>query len=153
LLEYLETEMIYAEFERILVCLADRSLPLEKRESLVPARVLEGFLQFVFLPALSCPYVPPKPVDASPTLEPQESETGAANPEAAATAEAAAEDASGDAAAAGEEQPAEAAEEATSEKLLDLWHGFDGGSHWARAEANQAPRTWVGGYELTVSDW
>jgi len=154
LLEYLETELIYAEFERILVCLADRSLPLEKRESLVPARVLEGFLQFVFLPALSCPYAPPKPVDASPTLEPQESETGAANPEAAATAEAAAEDASGDAAAAaGEEQPAEAAEEATSENFLDLWHGFDGGSHWARAEANQAPRTWVGGYELTVSDW
>merc|ERR1712232_118850 len=135
LLEYLETELIYAEFERILVCLADRSLPPEKHESLVPARILEGFLQFVFLPALSHPYMPPKAADgASPTLESQESETGAANPEAAAAAEGAAEDASADAAAAaGEEQPAEAAEEATPENFLDLWNGFDGGSPWARA--------------------
>jgi hypothetical protein len=154
LLEYLETELIYAEFERVLVCLGDRALPHGIRERLVPARVLEGFLQHIFLPALSCPYAPPlqgASADGTTTFDPQGSDGGGGSAEGSATAEVATEDASATAvASAGEEQGAP--DEANAE-LLDLWHGFDGMNLWALAEINQAPRTWPVGCEMDVANW
>lgn len=69
LLDYLETELCYAEFLRILVRFAERQteqvnmigcLPLHKR--------LEGFVRHVFVPSLRAPYKPP------PAPEPEKAE-------------------------------------------------------------------------------
>jgi hypothetical protein len=157
LLEYLETELIYAEFERVLLCLADRALPFESRARLFPARVFEGFLQFVFLPALSSSYVPPPQAESArgaTASDPQQGSNvgGGGGGEGAAAAEAAADDASAAAAASAvEDQVAESLEDVNA--VLDLWHGFDGINTSALAERMQAPRTWPPGYETDVTTW
>jgi hypothetical protein len=164
LLEYLETELIYSEFERMLMCLADRSLPFEIRERMVPAKVLEGYLQFVFLPALSSPYVPPqqseaaKASPAAAAVEPSSESAAARNDDAAAAVDAATagEEATftgGTASAAVEEQPVETSEETPAETYLHLWYGFEGTSPGALAERNQAPRAWPTGFEMEVATW
>merc|ERR1712190_480372 len=65
LLDYLETELTFAEFLRILLRITERAtkpavfsgpLPLHRR--------VEDFLEHVLFPALSKPYVPPEPPPA-----------------------------------------------------------------------------------------
>jgi len=151
LLEYVEMELVFPEFIRLLLQLADlgtfRDAALCERLSF--PRRFEGFLRHVFLPSLEAPYAPP---------EPQPTRHSDASAEAAPTP--------GDtASAAGQEVPdngsqvpdgaqgteADPIEAIAPPQTLELWRGFDGGA--ATVELAQAPRRWPEGYEQEVSRW
>merc|ERR1719181_767730 len=65
LLEFLESELIFPEFVRLLIRICDlgtrKDIPLCER--LAAAVRFEGFVRHVFFPALRTPYVPPPPAD------------------------------------------------------------------------------------------
>lgn len=140
MLEYLETELIYAEFLRVLVLMTEFGTRKhqELREQLTPARRFEAFLQAVFLPALKEPYkfeppAPPTPTADAPAEQPPEE--GAEGAAAAEPEAAAAEPEEGAEAAEGEEEPKE-------QPPIDPWYGFDGGE-----EFTACGRAWPEGYD------
>merc|ERR1711879_516310 len=66
LLDYLETELTFVEFRRILVRIADRQTVVNDPTSMLSQRLplhrrFEGFLKHIFLPAFLQPYQPPVP--------------------------------------------------------------------------------------------
>merc|ERR1719352_1042812 len=63
LLEFCETELVFAEFVRLLVRLADIGTrrDLNLCDKLGASQRLEGFFKYIFMPALRTPYVPPVP--------------------------------------------------------------------------------------------
>merc|ERR1719230_2349729 len=63
LLEYAETELVYAEFLRLLVLVADlgTSKDAELSAKVPLGQRFAGFVRHVLVPALSTPYVAPEP--------------------------------------------------------------------------------------------
>lgn len=149
LLEYLETELTYPEFELAFVRLAEQGAT--RRDAADPkalAKRLDHFLRNVFAPALASPYKPPAP--------PAEAVAAPLAAEAAEVAEEATAGAGGEAAEGeGDEVQAEVVPVAAEgvQVFLDLWHGFDGGGSRARDEARWVPRVWPGSYEEDVARW
>lgn len=79
-IDYVETELSFVEFGRILLRLANRACQLDpKCERLKLDDQLEGFLRLVFIPALTTPYVPPEKVDPD-AAELEQSELGSKRP-------------------------------------------------------------------------
>mmetsp|Transcript_99613 Transcript_99613/g.175548 ORF Transcript_99613/g.175548 Transcript_99613/m.175548 type:complete len:1090 (-) Transcript_99613:79-3348(-) len=170
LLEFMENEMVFMEFVRMLLRMTDlgtrKDLAMCDRLSL-PVR-FEGFLRHVFLPALRAPYIPPAP-------EPEEkdekaSEVGrtsqAASREAASREETASKtekvsEAEGEAKPEGEEGAEEEEEKEPEVQVpevdpatltVDLWAGFDDYS-CAEAESMSSCRRWPEGYQEEVAAW
>lgn len=162
LLEYMEMELVYSEFLRILVRIADlgtrRDLPLCDRLPLHTR--FEGFLRYVFLPSLCNQYVPPRPplkeekardeaelVDEPVDREPSEGQgrdqadlIDEGEPSQALPEE------GGSSATGGDDL-----EDEHTSAVLQLWRGFDDGP--AEAEVALAPRRWPQGYEQEVAAW
>mmetsp|Transcript_106233 Transcript_106233/g.298759 ORF Transcript_106233/g.298759 Transcript_106233/m.298759 type:complete len:1017 (-) Transcript_106233:111-3161(-) len=152
LLEYAEAELIYAEFERLFVCLAD--LVLGQCQDYIARLPLttkvESFLRYVFVPALKTPFKPPPPTPPSDIqLEPTKEEEADA-PEAG-TGPTETVDPAANPEEEGDEEEAPLPEPAPKAEPLQLWRGFDGPG--AAAEAFLTPRSWPRGYEQAVRDW
>jgi len=150
LLEYMETEVTIADFERLAVSLADACTRQDKElcEKCPLHMRADGFLRHVFAPALIEPYMPPQlspSVERSPTkeeeAEPAEDEAAAAEGETAADAPAESADV----------EPVTVAEDAAESAADEFWTGFVGVVE-ARNLA-RAPRGWPGGYESMIADW
>jgi hypothetical protein len=145
LLEYLETELIYAEFERVLMCLATVSTGRDKElcSRLPLARRLDGFFRHVLLPTLAgrAPVRREQPEAAlAASANAAEDDAGAEE-----EAEAAAKDGDGAAEPAG-------ADAAAPREVITLWGGFDA-SPDVRLEASRCPRAWPSLHERDVADW
>eukprot|EP00929_Paragymnodinium_shiwhaense_P118893 TRINITY_DN90795_c0_g1_i1.p1 TRINITY_DN90795_c0_g1~~TRINITY_DN90795_c0_g1_i1.p1 ORF type:complete len:1298 (+),score=324.29 TRINITY_DN90795_c0_g1_i1:109-4002(+) len=165
LLEFIETELTFAEFRRVLMRIADEqtqahiSSDIEVVQKMALHMRVDGFLRHVFLPALQEPWVPPAPVE-----EPAAPESR--NPSGKSAQE------GGDAVPA-EEPPAEEAHDGVEAEGATeppppppeppvFWLGFDtlhdehideiGGDREEREEAN-ATRMWPVWYLEEVTNW
>jgi hypothetical protein len=150
LLEFMESELIFAEFLRILIRMSDlgtrKDIPLCER--LPAAMRFEGFLRHIFFPALRTPYVPPAP-PADETEKGSDVARSAEAGEIPAGEAAEAENATGS--NAGEEEPVEGIKDESLE-LVELWAGFDDYT-CAEVEAHHATRRWPEGYEAEIASW
>jgi len=160
-LEYLETEIVFPEFVRLLVRMADlgtRNDPnLCKRSSF--ADRVEGFLRFVFLPAVRTPYISPATATAAiigarkmssssdgAKSKQGDSSQGAGGGEPAKSPE--------DAAAA---EGADGMQEADAEKPPvqvpmpepKFWRGYE----FTGPPGTDAPRRWPKSYQTDFMDW
>eukprot|EP00930_Biecheleria_cincta_P095731 TRINITY_DN87667_c0_g1_i1.p1 TRINITY_DN87667_c0_g1~~TRINITY_DN87667_c0_g1_i1.p1 ORF type:complete len:1103 (+),score=193.86 TRINITY_DN87667_c0_g1_i1:74-3382(+) len=163
ILDFMETEVTFAEFTRCIFLLAElttrrdskfcRSLPLQER--------LETWMKSVFLSHLQggTRYVPPGSAP-SPLSGPGDKSAKPAEPppEAkAAVTEAADADAGADAAAeGGQEEASQEVPKATQAPPPpppdpEHWRGFD--SPDALAENLRVPRRWAAGYEQEIAAW
>mmetsp|Transcript_53786 Transcript_53786/g.149248 ORF Transcript_53786/g.149248 Transcript_53786/m.149248 type:complete len:1067 (-) Transcript_53786:248-3448(-) len=153
LLEFVETEVVFSEFVRILVHLVDHGtlkdatlcarLPLPKR--------FDGFLRYVLFPALEMPYTPP---EMPPTMHRSDTSHDPAHTDletASATGQEVTDSASQvlDGAQGTEADPAEAVPPPPA--TVDLWHGFEEGA--TMTSLSRAPRRWPKGYEQQVLKW
>jgi len=150
LLDYLETELTFAEFQRLLLRMA--RIPAEgaaNASSLDAHTQLEAFLEKVFLPAAERWYATrpavepdlplPKPAPKAPAPEPEPVER-----EPADTAEDAPE---------GEEGQQEEEKPPTPEPdPPEFWHGFCAPDHLDVA-TSAAPRSWPEAYGEEVLNW
>jgi len=138
-LEYAETELVYSEFLRLLVQVADIGTSKSALAVKVPLqRRFEGFVRHVLVPALSTPYVAPEPEAHRSQLD-----------ESAEADEDAEEGDDGEEISAGAEEGSGAMVEEAEEKeevpKLKLWQGFEDGC--PKAAFAQAPRSWPADYE------
>lgn len=100
LADYCDCELVFAEFQRFLLMMSDRAEKLEKLKELTCAQQLDGFLTYVFFPAIASGYPGPKvdivepildaevlPVEEAPIEEatPPAEETAEETPEGTAT--------------------------------------------------------------------
>jgi len=145
LLEFMETELIFTEFARLLIRMSDLGTrkDIALCERLSPAARFEGFVRHVFLPALRTPYVSPVPAEEKSSDNASKDADDAPLASAREGAEA------GDEAEAEEEQP-----EVKDEMIepVELWHGFDDYLN-AEVEAHHATRRWPSGYEKDIDEW
>jgi hypothetical protein len=160
LLEYSEVEVVYSEFLRLLVAMADMGTSRDHllRERFPLSKRFDAFMRHIFLPALHNPYTPPPPVDhvpeessakdivdaidiAAPVEEAGDPGNGAPAAQEDPPVE---QDVDQEDAAAEEEQPVEP-------QQFEYWLGFD--DDFAEAEASRAPRRWPDGYEQEVALW
>ncbi|CAK9043175.1 unnamed protein product [Durusdinium trenchii] len=142
LLDYLETELTFPEFQRLLLRIAN--IPAEKvthTASLPSHACLDVFLNQVFIPAVeSAPSkVPPEPEFRSETVEPVEPHQ-----------EQAKEEQEPGAAEGAEEEPE--AKEAVKVATPRFWLGFCDPYHLDVA-ASATPRSWPEEYADQVLDW
>jgi len=73
LLEFLESEITFVEFSRLLLRLAESKTSEAEFNGDMPLRTrLEGFLAHVFLPSLGTPYVPPPTESPTTDVQPEE---------------------------------------------------------------------------------
>lgn len=159
-LEYAETEIVFAEFVRLLVRMADlgtRTDPnLCKRFSF--ADRVEGFLRFVFLPSMRTPYTAPAPVPAAAagTRKMSSSSDGAKSKQGDLG-----QGAGGAESAKSPEEAAEGADvtqDCDAEKLPvqdapppepKLWRGYE----FTGPPGADTPRRWPKSYDAEVMDW
>merc|ERR1711988_2057455 len=68
MLEYAETELVFSEFLRVLVRIADTGSSVDPIicERLSLPKCFEGFMKYVFIPGLAKPYPPEKIVPEKP---------------------------------------------------------------------------------------
>lgn len=148
LLEFMETELIFPEFVRLLIRISDLGTRKDFAlcERLSAAARFEGFVRHIFFPALRTPYVPSPPADE--TTE-KGSDAARSNEEAApGSARDVAEAESGEGSNAGKEDMPDP----TKEDVVSLWAGFDDYS-CAEVESHHAARRWATGYENEVANW
>lgn len=154
-LEYAETELVFQEFMRFLVRMADMKttqhmslgdqLPLHLR--------VDGFLRYVFVPALQTPYVPPTTQgDEAAEAEKAEKEKLPEDVKKKSKEEPPVQE-SPDAEAPVEEAVEEVVAEPAEpvRRGLNLWRGFDDGR--PEKELMQAPRKWPARYAREVDKW
>lgn len=154
--EYAESEVIFPEFLRFLVRLAEQGTLTDPAlcERVSVARRFDGFLRHVFVPALRSQYVPPEPLLEE---EPGTPEDASATedyllgpPPAPPAAEVPVDAGDGDGEGA-EEAPREAQDVPPEPSL---WPGFEGrAADGAAAALTAAPRRWPRGYEQEVAQW
>lgn len=153
LLEFVETELIFTEFARLLIRMSDLGTRKEIAfcERLSPAARFEGFVRHIFFPALRDPYVPPVAVDE---IE-KSSDVARSNDleQPISSARDLPEAKSGEGSAVGEEEAVETVKE-EEERLetLSLWAGFDDYS-CAETEGINGARRWPNGYEHEIASW
>lgn len=144
-LDYAETELVFAEFLRLLVQVADHGTRrhVELCEKLSLAKRFDAFLREVFLPALTVPYKPPH---VRAEAKAGKDETGAY----------------GEGEADQEECDDEDGNSVDPKELPqpELWAGFDGRHPAPRAAAAVAavvaavvPRHWPASHEQEVGAW
>jgi hypothetical protein len=138
LLEFMETELTFVEFSRLILRLVERHT--EEAMSALPLhRRLEGFMRHVFLPALKVPYVPPIPPPApmqepaDPPVQEEATATDAPGPETDAPPSS-----SGGAREAGEPKT--------------FWRGLLN-SDSKEAVTSAAPRCWPKDYDQEAAEW
>lgn len=157
LLDFLETEVTFCEFQRLLLRLAERQTALGPPPCglMALAQRFEGFLRHVFVPALSAPYLKPEPPsvaeEAAADAEEQADATldappavGKGSGAAAVPSAEAAEDKDGDAGA-------DAEVEEAPPSPLPFWRGFL--EPRCESEVNLAPRVWPKQFEQLLADW
>jgi hypothetical protein len=154
LLEFMESELVFTEFVRLLIRISDlgtrKDIPLCER--LTPPARFEGFVRHVFLPALRKPYVPPLPA-VDDTEKGSEAARSVENGDASAREGAEPKEGEGSRHGEAEEQEEEIEEvPKEDEEIFDLWLGFD---DWtcSEAEAQHAVRRWPAGYENEIASW
>lgn len=137
LLDYVETEVIYTEFVRFLLRLAEEKTNHTVMEKMHLHERFEAFLKYIFLPARRVPYAPPapeveeKPKEEEPPQEEAPAEEGSKGPAEEPPAE---------------EAPAEEPPQEEEEPYLEFWHGFD--DNTLELEAAGVPRCWPDDYEV-----
>eukprot|EP00931_Biecheleriopsis_adriatica_P003594 TRINITY_DN105393_c0_g1_i1.p1 TRINITY_DN105393_c0_g1~~TRINITY_DN105393_c0_g1_i1.p1 ORF type:complete len:1054 (+),score=208.09 TRINITY_DN105393_c0_g1_i1:48-3209(+) len=157
LLDFLETELTFAEFQRLLLRLAETFSGQTKHAASIRSHeCLEMFLQQVFLPSLDTPYVPPPSAvpEADPASEKvQQAEEGAEETEAVDPSEEAAEKAAeGEAAEEGVDASAEVPPEEGSAEPFEFWYGFCDLDE-LELPAVVTPRIWPEGFVEEVLAW
>lgn len=153
LLEFMESELIFTEFMRLLIRICDlgtrKDIPLCER--LTAAARFEGFVRHIFLPALRKPYAPPLP-PADETEKGSEAARSVENGDAPSREPAEAKEREGSNHGEVEEQEEEIEEAPKEDEFVALWHGFDDYS-CAETEAQHAVRRWPSGYEQEIAAW
>jgi len=142
LLDFLETELNFAEFQRLLLCIAE--LP-NVFENPLPAHIcLRSFLQDVFLPSLTEPYIAQKPSGErreEPAADSVEEPVEVTEPQVTEeTEEAKANEVATEAAPLPETSP------------LTFWQGFSDEEELELA-LKVTPRFWPESYEDEVESW
>eukprot|EP00397_Hematodinium_sp_SG-2012_P009454 GEMP01009538.1.p1 GENE.GEMP01009538.1~~GEMP01009538.1.p1 ORF type:complete len:1005 (+),score=261.73 GEMP01009538.1:25-3039(+) len=133
LTEYSDSEVIFAEFQRFLLVMSDKVEACEKcgekLKSLTSAQRLDGFLTYVFLPALTKGSYPGPKIDPKEPSEPDQVVASGDDAASSKAAEGAAESAEpaadvADAKAGEEQQDAPAEDEKTPEEPVppSLWY-------------------------------
>merc|ERR1719199_250491 len=142
LLEFMESELIFTEFVRLLIRMSDlgtrKDIPLCER--LTPVARCEGFFRHVFFPALRTPYESPTPAADEAEKGSDATRSNEAGEGPLSSPREAVEAKSGDGSNAGEEEPVEAIKDEMNEPV-ELWPGFDDYS-CAEVEAHHAMRRW-----------
>lgn len=143
LLDYVETELTFFEFTRLLFRLTERQT--QECDPGLCARVpihrrLEAFLLHVFLPSMKAPYSPPV-AEEEPVDPLDEDKQGSQGDEQAATTEPAADVLQTDS--------AEIAEQGVVEPDPCFWYGFEGETE----QVLRAPRVWLDGFDEEVDTW
>lgn len=154
ILEYVETEIVFAEFLRLLLLVVNEAtamdsagcgrLPLLKR--------FEGFLKFVLFPALETPYAPPEMPQVHHRSEASQNDPTSAEMETASAAgQEVAESGSQapDGAQGTEADPAEVVP--AGPQMLSLWRGFEDAN--LVIPSAEVHRTWPVDYEQQVLKW
>lgn len=158
LLDYVETEMTYPEFTRLLLRVAEcktQQLDPAVAERLPTHRRLEGFLRHVFMPSLERPYVPPE--SSSSSADDTALGTGEAEAAAAGSVDTLEQRKNSvDGSGAGPEADAEGDGEELEAKPIprppfNFWNGFDDAS--LEAEEAVAPRIWPERFEEEIAAW
>jgi len=151
LLEYVEAELIFSEFVRLIARTAEHTIscePLLRERVQGAAARFDYFLRHVFFPAFKNPFShSDSEVAAAGTLsEASEGTQGASSN--GVNSEPAVEASEGDPDLEGED-PA-AITQATPPVVSESWHGYDDGNFADRA---LAPRVWPDAYEQEVLLW
>eukprot|EP00930_Biecheleria_cincta_P062712 TRINITY_DN4815_c0_g2_i1.p1 TRINITY_DN4815_c0_g2~~TRINITY_DN4815_c0_g2_i1.p1 ORF type:complete len:1032 (+),score=202.24 TRINITY_DN4815_c0_g2_i1:41-3136(+) len=151
LLDFLETELTFTEFQRLLLCMARCPRLEESEERKIPRHVcLENFLEKIFVPALAKPfsYEPP------PSEAPQGELEQAADEQSLGKIEDV-KSAGVEATETGEHAGGEAEAEQIvpePEPELDFWHGFCD-PYDLEASVPGAPRVWPEGWAEEVASY
>eukprot|EP00933_Yihiella_yeosuensis_P022746 TRINITY_DN17851_c1_g1_i3.p1 TRINITY_DN17851_c1_g1~~TRINITY_DN17851_c1_g1_i3.p1 ORF type:complete len:967 (-),score=190.86 TRINITY_DN17851_c1_g1_i3:262-2880(-) len=161
LLDFLETEITFIEFQRLLLRISQVRFHLADIGKPISAHAcLEGFLSKVFLPSLKQPYQPPvsqqqqaEKIERLPSAEGAASgtadEEGSASAAAEAPAEAEAKD-EGDGAEAKQDEEERVKTDVV--ETFDFWYGFNECTELEEAVL-AAPRKWPDEYSDEVASW
>lgn len=150
LLDYVETECVFIEFQRLLLRISEaKTLNAPSVEKYKLTEKFDAFLEHIFLPSMKKPYAPPVLAgEEQAEGEPAEAEESAAeNAEGNDNgSKAGEENGEGSAEGEGEGVKVEEAEPAVPE----FWRGFDEDIY-----VNDLPahRYWPEGYDLEVQEW
>jgi hypothetical protein len=150
LLDYAESEVVFSEFQRLLVRVAELT---SRRDGNLCAkfpasRRLEGFLQYVFLPSLRTPYAPPGERSQGAATS-----SGKSRPRKGSGSDAKSQQrAEADAEAGVDDEVADnSSRNQNLDEYVPFWHGFDVAA--ASSPAARAPRAWPAGYDQEVKDY
>mmetsp|Transcript_755 Transcript_755/g.1371 ORF Transcript_755/g.1371 Transcript_755/m.1371 type:complete len:1046 (-) Transcript_755:81-3218(-) len=144
LLDFLETELNFAEFQRLLLRLSE--LPNAYEQPLPQHICLNRFLEDVFLPSLDEPYVAPSGKSADQPPEAPTDDAAREDPDAGEREV----EAQADQEVIAEETAEEAAP--LPETSLTFWHGFAEEEELELALV-VTPRAWPEDYETEVDEW
>lgn len=151
LLDYVETELIFTEFLRFVVGLAELIVQWDTEQQSASWR-FETFMRKIFLPALKTAYVPPVlPKEEEEEATPDQDTSAAEEP----SLEQATEQAEGEVATGASEAENQSGSEIESDEAeeepvdLEVWRGFAFGSP-VLPEGCAVVRWWPDGYETEV---
>jgi len=170
LLDYIETELTFTEFERMLLRIVECTSESEGLDVATPVnRRLEAFLKLVFLPALAEPYKPPPtpeepgPPEGAAAAEPEpprQPTPPPPEPEPSPKKEAEKKGKKGGGTKEQQQQPSKLPVVVPQElppliepppRIPSYWLGFNIGDLDTAAAA--APRYWPPGFVSEVADW